>query len=34
MKTLRVRPVLIETNDKSRICHLSPKGIEYKDFIS
>lgn len=31
MKTMRVRPVLVETSEKSRICHLSPKGIEYKD---
>lgn len=31
MKTLRVRPVLVETSEKSRICHLSPKGIQYKD---
>ena len=31
MKTMRVRPVLVETTDKSRICHLTPKGIEYKD---
>lgn len=31
MKTMRVRPVLVETSEKSRICHLSPKGIQYKD---
>jgi hypothetical protein len=31
MKTIRVRPVLVETSEKSRICHLSPKGIQYKD---
>ena len=31
MKTLRVRPVLVETSEKSRICHLTPKGIQYKD---
>lgn len=26
MKTLRVRPVLVETTDKSRICHLTQKA--------
>ena len=31
MKTLRVRPVLVETSEKSKICHLTPKGIQYKD---
>ena len=33
MKTMRVRPVLVETTDKTRICHLTQKGIQYKDLL-
>lgn len=31
MKTKKVRPVLIETKEKSRLCHLSAKGKELND---
>lgn len=31
MKTKLVRPILVETKNKSRICHLSQKGKEFND---
>ena len=31
MKTHKVRPVLVETKEKSRICHLTAKGKEFND---
>ena len=31
MKTKCVRPILVETKEKSRICHLTAKGKEFND---